>query len=134
MTNDREATLNRMRGDLVTYLSLPFYRSMLERSGFGDELAGFVMLYDESLREAPPARPKIGLWRLMVDQKFQGRGIGRSAMREVLEHVKGKGLFDAIEVSYVPAPGSAEQFYLSLGFCHTGREDEGEVVLELPLR
>ncbi len=41
VTADREATLNRMRSDLVTYLSLPFYRSMLERSGFGGEIAGF---------------------------------------------------------------------------------------------
>ena len=41
VTEDREATLNRMRGDLVTYLSLPFYRSMLERSGFAGEIEAF---------------------------------------------------------------------------------------------
>ena len=33
----------------------------------------------------------------------------------------------------VPGPGSPEAFYLDLGFRHTGRLDEGEVVLELPL-
>jgi alkanesulfonate monooxygenase SsuD/methylene tetrahydromethanopterin reductase-like flavin-dependent oxidoreductase (luciferase family) len=31
----------RMRGDLIPYFSLPFYRAMLERSGFGDDIAGF---------------------------------------------------------------------------------------------
>jgi alkanesulfonate monooxygenase SsuD/methylene tetrahydromethanopterin reductase-like flavin-dependent oxidoreductase (luciferase family) len=41
VTSDRAKTLDRVRGDLVTYLSLPFYRSMLERSGFEAELAGF---------------------------------------------------------------------------------------------
>ncbi len=41
VTDDRAATLARVRKDLVVYLSLPFYRAMLERSGFGDELAGF---------------------------------------------------------------------------------------------
>lgn len=41
VTADRAATLDRVRSDLVTYLSLPFYRSMLERSGFEAEIAGF---------------------------------------------------------------------------------------------
>jgi probable F420-dependent oxidoreductase len=30
-----------MRRDLLTYFSLPFYRAMLDRSGFGDDLARF---------------------------------------------------------------------------------------------
>jgi hypothetical protein len=30
-----------MRTDLLPYFSLPFYRSMLDRSGFGEELAAF---------------------------------------------------------------------------------------------
>src|SRR5205085_1748145 len=29
------------RADLTPYFSLPFYRAMLERSGFGDDIAGF---------------------------------------------------------------------------------------------
>ncbi len=41
ITADRDATLDRMRGDLVMYLSLPFYRAMLKRSGFEAELEGF---------------------------------------------------------------------------------------------
>lgn len=99
----------------------------------GDDLAGFVMLYDESLRPQPPKAPAIGVWRLMVDARFQRRGVGRAAMREVIAHVRSKGVFRTLEVSYVPEPGSPEPFYLGLGFVHTGRVDEGEVVLELPL-
>ena len=30
-----------MRHDLIPYASLPFYRAMLEASGFGDELSAF---------------------------------------------------------------------------------------------
>lgn len=41
VTADRRQTLDRVRGDLVTYLSLPFYRSMLQRSGFGEEISRF---------------------------------------------------------------------------------------------
>src|SRR5262245_5579104 len=60
----------------------------------GEGLAGFVMLYDESLRAEAPARPAIGVWRLMVDAKFQRRGIGRAAMLKVIEHARTKGLFE----------------------------------------
>ena len=100
----------------------------------GEELAGFVMIADESLRKTPPERPEVGIWRLMVDQRFQGRGIGRAAMQQVIEHVRDKGVFEHLDVSYVPGPGCPETFYLGLGFAHTGRQDEGEIVLRLPLR
>ena len=41
VTDDRAAAYDVMRSDLLPYFSLPFYRSMLDRSGFGDELAAF---------------------------------------------------------------------------------------------
>jgi len=41
VTDEPEAACGRMRGDLIPYFSLPFYRAMLERSGFGDDIAGF---------------------------------------------------------------------------------------------
>ena len=99
-----------------------------------DELAGFVMIADDTLRKTPVERPEVGVWRLMVDQRFQGRGIGRAAMLQVIEHVRRKGVFEHLDVSYVPGPGCPEPFYLGLGFRHTGLEDDGEIVLRLPLR
>src|SRR5215471_8345186 len=104
------------------------------RAIYADEMpAGFVMLYDESLRTVPPPHPEAALWRLMVDSRFQRQGVGTAALEQVVAHVRGKGLFSTLLVSYVPAPGSPEQFYLRAGFRHTGRVDEGEIVLELPL-
>jgi diamine N-acetyltransferase len=100
----------------------------------GDEPAGFVMLEDESLRQPPPERPQIGVWRFMVDQHFQGQGVGRAAMLLVIAHVRAKGLFESLELSYVPGPGCPEPFYRSLGFRDTGRLDGNEVVMSLPLR
>ena len=55
-------------------------------------------------------------------------------MQRVIEHVRAKGLFTTLELSHLPGPGCPEPFYLSLGFRHTGRLDDDEVVLELPLR
>ena len=99
----------------------------------GDSPAGFVMLYDETLREAPPENPQVFLWRFMVDADHQKRGVGRDALTQVIAHVRAKGRFSKLETSYVPAEGCAAPFYLGLGFRDTGRVEEGEVVLELPL-
>ena len=96
--------------------------------------AGFVMVYDESLRKEPPASPQVGLWRFMIDAAFQRQGIGAEALRQVIAHVREKGVARSLEVSYVPGPGCPEPFYLRAGFRHTGRVEEGEVVLELPLQ
>jgi probable F420-dependent oxidoreductase len=41
VTDDAEAARNAFRKDLIPYASLPFYRSMLERSGFAADLAAF---------------------------------------------------------------------------------------------
>jgi alkanesulfonate monooxygenase SsuD/methylene tetrahydromethanopterin reductase-like flavin-dependent oxidoreductase (luciferase family) len=41
VTEDRAAAYETMRADLVTYWSLPFYRAMIERSGFGEDIAAF---------------------------------------------------------------------------------------------
>ena len=97
-----------------------------------EEPVGFVMVEDESLRSPVPANPKIGVWRFMIDAGFQGQGIGRAALLLVIAHVRAKGLFSSLELSYVPGPGCPEPFYRSLGFRDTGRFDGIEVVLELP--
>jgi alkanesulfonate monooxygenase SsuD/methylene tetrahydromethanopterin reductase-like flavin-dependent oxidoreductase (luciferase family) len=41
VTDDREVAYATMRTDLVTYWSLPFYRAMIESSGFGPDIAAF---------------------------------------------------------------------------------------------
>jgi alkanesulfonate monooxygenase SsuD/methylene tetrahydromethanopterin reductase-like flavin-dependent oxidoreductase (luciferase family) len=41
VTDDQAAVFNTMRGDLLTYFSLPFYRAMIERSGFGADIEAF---------------------------------------------------------------------------------------------
>jgi F420-dependent oxidoreductase-like protein len=41
VTDDAAGTFQTMRGDLVTYWNLPFYRAMIERSGYGSDIAAF---------------------------------------------------------------------------------------------
>jgi diamine N-acetyltransferase len=97
-----------------------------------DALVGFVMVYDESLRPQPPEEPKIGLWRLMVDHRFQRKGIGRAILQQVIAHARSRG-FKELFTSYVPGPGCPEPFYRSLGFVPNGEVEDGEIVIVLPL-
>ena len=106
-----------------------WYRAVYLR----DSAVGFVMLYDQSLGELPVASPRAVVWRFMIDANSQGKGIGRAALRLVIEHVQSKGRFSVLSLSYVPLPGSAEKFYLDLGFKPTGKVEDGEVELELSL-
>ena len=106
-----------------------WYRAIYD----GESPAGFVMLWDETLRPVSPEHPKVGLWRFMIDARFQGRGIGAAALRQVIAHVRAKVLFSSLGVSCVPGEGSPVPFYLRAGFLHTGKVEDGEVVMELAL-
>jgi F420-dependent oxidoreductase-like protein len=63
LTDDPAAARDRMRQELLTYASLPFYRAMLERSGFGEDLAAF----DEGVNAGDMDRAKAGLSDPMID-------------------------------------------------------------------
>jgi alkanesulfonate monooxygenase SsuD/methylene tetrahydromethanopterin reductase-like flavin-dependent oxidoreductase (luciferase family) len=41
VTDDKEGAYQVMRADLMTYWNLPFYRAMIERSGFGQDIDAF---------------------------------------------------------------------------------------------
>jgi F420-dependent oxidoreductase-like protein len=41
VTDDKEGAFQVMRADLMTYWNLPFYRAMIERSGFGHDIDAF---------------------------------------------------------------------------------------------
>ena len=99
----------------------------------GDSPAGFVMLRDETLRALPSSVPTVSLWRFMIDAKFQGQGVGKAALEEVIVHVRRKELFSLISTSYVPGPGCPEPFYRGFGFRPTGAVKNGEHVLKLVL-
>ena len=72
--------------------------------------------------------------RLMIDQAFQGQGYGRAATLEVVRRIR-KEFPDcgAVFLSFEPENKNAESLYLSLGFQHTGRVEEGELVMRLAL-
>ncbi len=57
VTDDADSARDAFRRDLIPYASLPFYRKMLDRSGFGNDLAAF----DEGMAENDVERATAGL-------------------------------------------------------------------------
>jgi diamine N-acetyltransferase len=99
-----------------------------------DEPVGFVMLEDPTLLPDWLGLTQIGLWRFMIDERHQRRGYGRAALRLVVAHARTRPGQTVLRTSCVPGPHSPIGFYEAFGFRRTGEVDDGEEVLELPLR
>jgi diamine N-acetyltransferase len=89
-----------------------------------DEPAGFVLTFED------PEGEGYHLWRFMVDDRHQRRGVGRRAMELLLDRWRGLGA-DAGSLSVVEGNDGAVGFYESLGFRLTGEREGGELVMRL---
>jgi diamine N-acetyltransferase len=89
------------------------------------EPVGFVLTFDD---------PSEGyfLWRFMIADGHQRRGIGRRALEQVIEHWRGLGA-TAARTSVVPPNTGATRLYESLGFRLTGEEEHGELAMTLDI-
>jgi len=102
--DDTESARAAFRKELIPYASLPFYRSMLERSGFADDLAAF----DEGMAAGEPERAMAGLSDDLL-ASLAGIGSGADAVAKVRDYldagatspgiggVPGQGFDDALE-------------------------------------
>ena len=115
-------------------LALAAYMAVTINSQLGIPLVGaaffpvgFIMLSDNA------DAPEYFLWRLMIADGYQHHGYGRRAVGQLIEYVRTRPNATELLVSYHPGEGGPRDFYLSLGFQDTGKIDDGEVVLRLPL-
>ena len=92
-----------------------------------DEMVGFIM-YDFE-----PEESRGCITRLMLDARFQGKGYGRAAMRQVIDRFSQIPECKEIQTSYVPANAAAEHLYKDLDFRQTGEEIDGETIVRMPL-
>ena len=72
--------------------------------------------------------------RLMVDEKFQGKGYGRFGMEKLLEIFRADERIRVVGISYEPENEGARKLYASLGFIEPGELIEGETLAVLKLR
>lgn len=68
--------------------------------------------------------------QLFIDERYQGRGYGKEAARQILDLMKEDGKYDRVLLCFIEGNAAAENLYLSLGFRLTGERDEDEIIME----
>lgn len=87
-----------------------------------EEPVGFLMWVEENAG-------KVSIWRFMVDQKFQQKNIGRTALHLLLDRLKTTAGLQQIEICYDPENPLAKGFYASFGFVEVGLDEDEEDML-----
>lgn len=105
----------------------PWYRAVI----VDGSVVGFVMLSWNVEPDPPDIIGPWFLWKLIVDQQHQGRGIGAAVVQAVAAIVSAEGARELL-TSFVPAEDGPAGFYARLGFVLTGDVDaEGETIVSL---
>lgn len=128
-----------LRDDQTRFVSNPIrslaqayvYRTQCQPFGIyhDAQMVGYVMvIYDYDV-------PEYDIWHMMIDERQQGHGYGKAAMREVLAYIASKPFGDSNRVVLTCHQENAPAMHLyeTLGFTHTGNVDDGEEELVLML-
>ena len=100
---------------------------------------GFLMIgfgADDYWDDAPAiAEGNYNLWRLMIDEAYQGKGYGKEAVKLALDFIRSFpcGKAEYCWLSYEPDNEAARQLYRSYGFTETCEMDGRELIAILRL-
>ena len=88
---------------------------------FGKKPVGFVMFaYNVPWEKLYYGESKgwYYIWRFMIDKRYQGKGYGKEALKQVIDFIKTDpcGKADCCWLSYEPENKAARELYLSFGF------------------
>jgi diamine N-acetyltransferase len=118
-------------GELVASNDLSIAEGLLRddawlRAIYADDTpVGLVMV------QAIPDWHVYHIWRLMVGQRYQGRGFGRAAVEQVIERYKRRPGAYQVTTFVADKDGNAEGFYRKLGFERDGRQQMGQFGMAL---
>lgn len=118
--------------NLYSIAESKFYSSFRPRAIYGDDQPVGFLMYE--LVE-PGHRPgECDIFRFMIDHRFQGMGLGRQAMAQVLAEIRAIEAVGRITICYVAGNTNARAFYRSFGFLEVGKDQRsGEMVAEIRL-
>ena len=71
--------------------------------------------------------------QLLIDARYQGRGYGTEAVRQILAMMEAEGKYDTVTLCYVEGNDGARRLYEKFGFSVTFEED-GEIVMQKKIR
>jgi len=100
---------------------------------------GFVMMEHRSAERSTlnDNEPNYIIWEFMIDKNHQGKGLGRSAIATIVEHLKTnpEGEAKSVVVPCRPSNTVAAKLYASLGFEDTGKRssnsDDSDIYVQL---
>ena len=72
--------------------------------------------------------------QLFIDERYQGKGLGSEAARQILARMERDGKFDKAVLCYIDGNEAARHMYEKLGFYLTGERDGDEIIMEKLLR
>ena len=125
---------------IEAYIAITHHGQAFPFGIYDDETpVGFCMIgfgADDDWEDAPAiAKCNYNLWRFMIDERYQGRGYGKEAVRLALDFVRTWpcGSADYCWLSYEPENDVARELYRSFGFAETGEYDGEELIAVLKL-
>ena len=72
------------------------------------------------------------LSQIFIDERYQGRGYGRAATKQILDAMKKDGKYSKVYLCYIEGNDAAKKLYESFGFVEIDR-DEDEIIMEIGL-
>ncbi|MBR5348711.1 MAG: GNAT family N-acetyltransferase [Lachnospiraceae bacterium] len=99
--------------------------SLAEAYVYGDTAFPFAVYDDETIigfimMGYYEAKDYYTLWKLLIDEKYQGRGYGRRALEQGLLFLKERFNVSTVYTGVAPGNTVAKSLYLSMGFVETG--------------
>ncbi len=79
-----------------------------------------------------PSDGRCWIIHLMVDSRYQGRAVGRTALELLLARMAEESGDAPLLVAVNPGNEAAIRLYETFGFCDTGRRQNGELILRRP--
>lgn len=111
----------------------------LEEAAMYEQWCPVAVYYDKDLigfamYGAFGDNPDTWIDRIIIDGKYQGKGFGKIAMKELIKIVTQKYQVSTVYLSFVEDNETARKLYESLDFKFTGEYDpEGELIYKLIL-
>lgn len=94
-----------------------------------DVLVGFAMY-----GQFPDEGGRVWMDRLLIDERYQGHGLGRIFVRKLIDYLQQQYCCDKIYLSVFPENSVAISLYESFGFKFSGEKDYGgEEIMVLDL-
>jgi diamine N-acetyltransferase len=99
------------------------------------EFAEAYLLYDDAkyigfcLLQVDVKNDYFDIWRIMIDQKYQGKGYGLKALKVIMDYLKNKNA-KIIHISHQENNYGVGTLYKKVGFEYTGEIEDGEVLME----